>query len=328
MRIILDAMGGDNAPESTVNGAILAKKEFGIDIVLVGNKPEIEKILGDEKGFEIVHTDEVITMKDDPMSVIRAKRNSSLGKAFDLLNEETSDALVTSGNTGATLSGATLITKRLKGVRRAALAPMLPTKSGGSLLIDCGANVECTDELLTQFGVMGSIYFEKTMNVKNPKVGLINNGAESSKGTPMYQNVYKELTELSEKNVINFIGNIEGRGVAFGEADVIVADGFTGNILLKTYEGVGMYIGKEVKNIFTKNIFTKICAVFVKSGIDDFKKSMDYKEIGGAPLLGIKKPVIKAHGSSDAYAVRSAIKQAMDYKSSGVILEIEENLVV
>ncbi len=326
MRIVVDAMGGDNAPESTVKGAIMAKKEFGVDIILVGDENKMKPFLDGETGIEIVHTDVLITMKDEATAVLKEKRNSSMGMALDILARGDADAFVTSGSTGATISGATLIAKRIKGVRRAALAPILPTKTGGALLIDCGANVECSEEFLAQFALMGSIYYEKACNKQKPRVTLVNNGAESTKGTPVLIKTYKMLEEMHEKKLINFIGNIEGRDIALGHGDVLVADGFTGNVLLKTYEGVGLYIAGEVKKIFTKNIFTKIAALMVKSGINDFKKSMDYKEIGGAPLIGISKPVIKAHGSCNAYAFRSAIKQAMEYKASGTIEEIEARI--
>ena len=331
MKIVLDAMGGDNAPLEVVKGAILAVNEFKKEVILVGDETKIKEILKennalDNKLLSIVHSDQVITMSDSPKSVLKEKRNSSIGMALDLVAEGKADAFVSAGNTGAVLTGSTLIVKRIKGIRRAALAPMLPTKSGGSLLVDCGANVECTEEYLLQFAIMGSIYFGNVSNNKNPKVGLVNNGAESSKGTPMHKKTYKMLENIHNMGIINFTGNIEGRDIPQGVCDVLVTDGFTGNILLKTYEGVGLYIASEMKKMFMKNIISKISALLVKNGIDEFKKTMDYKEVGGAPLLGIKKPVIKAHGSSNAYAIRSAIKQAIVYTESKSIEAIEKNI--
>lgn len=328
MKIVLDVMGGDNAPVSTVKGAILAKKEFDADIVLVGDKDKIEAILKEENadGFEIVDTKVEVTMKDDPNVVLKQKRDSSMGISLDMLAKGEADAFVTAGSTGAVLTGATLIVKRIKGIRRAALSPIIPTKTGGALLIDCGANSVCTEEYLTQFAILGNIYYKLTSDNKNPRVALINNGAESSKGTPMIKETYAKLEELSKQGVLNFTGNIEGRDIATGGADILVTDGFTGNVLLKTYEGVGMYIFDMVKGILKKNIITKFAAVLLASGLKELKKAMDYKEVGGAPLLGIKKPVIKAHGSANDYAIRSAIKQAINYTESGVIEAIEEEI--
>lgn len=331
MKIVLDAMSGDNAPYEIVKGGIMAVEEFGCEVILVGDTEKITEILVKEgqtynTKITIEHSEGVVEMCDDPKIVLRKKRGSSLGVALDILAKDKADAFVSAGNTGAVLTGATLIVKRIAGVRRAAIAPTLPTKTGGSLLIDSGANVECTEEYLEQFAIMGNIYCKKTMGRKTPKVGLVNNGAESSKGTPMIKATYEKLAQAHKDGVLNFIGNVEGRDVAQGTADVIVTDGFTGNILLKTYEGVGLYISAEVKKMFVKNIFTKIGAILVKEGIDNLKKSMDYKEVGGAPMLGIKKPVIKSHGSCDAYAIRSSIKQAIAYTESGVIDDITKEI--
>lgn len=333
MKIVLDAMGGDHAPLEIVKGAILAVNEFKKEIILVGDENKIKEILTAENALNnpllsIVHSDLVITMKDNAKTILKEKRQSSLGKSLDLVANGTADAVVTAGNTGATLTGATLILKRIKGIRRAALAPMLPTKSGGSLLVDCGANVECSEEYLLQFAIMGSIYFKNVCNVSNPKVGLVNNGAESSKGPPMIKNTHKMLENIHSMGLINFTGNIEGRDIPQGVCDVLVTDGFTGNILLKTYEGVGLYISSELKKMYMKNLKSKISALLVKKEMDDFKKTMDYKEVGGAPLLGIKKPIIKAHGSSNAYAIRSAIKQAIIYTESKSIEAIEQSIEI
>lgn len=250
-----------------------------------------------------------------------------MAAALRMLSAGEGDALVSSGNTGALLVGSTMYVKRIRGVRRAALAPLMPTASEkGSLLIDSGANVECTPEYLLQFAYMGSFYAQKQMGIPSPKVGLVNNGAEASKGTPMLKETYALLQQAGQAGRLNFIGNIEGRDVPFGAADVVLCDGFTGNILLKTYEGVGLYFAGEMKKMFTKSLGTKVGALLVKDGLQAFKKKMDYKEVGGAPLLGISKPVVKAHGSSDPRAFRSAIRQAIQYADSGIISSITENI--
>ncbi len=332
MKIIIDAMGGDNAPNSTVGGAVMAAKEFGLDIILVGNEQKIlaclekEDTAGVIEHIEIVNAAQELSMCDPATSVTKEKKDSSLAVALRLLGEGKGDALVASGNTGAVLVGATMYVKRIRGIRRAALAPILPTDCGGTLLIDCGANVECTSEYLMQFAYMGHAFAKRQMKIENPRVGLVNNGAEESKGTPMVKETYELLKEADEAGRINFIGNVEGRDIAFGEADIVITDGFTGNVLLKTYEGVGLYFVSEIKKMFLANFLTKLAALVMKPQLRAFKKKLDYKETGGAPLLGISKPIIKAHGSCNAYAFRSAIRQAMTYAESGVIEEITANI--
>lgn len=332
MKIIVDAMGGDNAPQSTVEGAVLAAREFGAEIVLVGREAEMKACLdaaqaGDVRNqLQLVHAEQVIDMCDSATSVTKEKKDSSLAAALRMLGAGEGDAMVSSGNTGAVLVGSTMYVKRIRGVRRAALAPILPTDTGGSLLIDSGANVECTPEYLLQFAYMGYFYAKGQMGIPNPKVGLVNNGAEASKGTPMLKETYQLLQQAGQAGRLNFIGNIEGRDVPFGAADVVLCDGFTGNVLLKTYEGVGLYFAGEMKKMFTKSLGTKLAAVMVKDGLRGFKKKMDYKEVGGAPLLGIAKPVVKAHGSSDPRAFKSAIRQAIQYAESGIIASIEQNI--
>lgn len=332
MKIIIDAMGGDHAPQSCIGGAVLAARDFGVEIILVGDEAKIAAQLKNENAgdlsdkIEVVHAEQTIEMDDAATCVTGAKKQSSLAVAMRMLAEGKGDALVTAGNTGAVLVGATMIVKRIPGVRRAAIAPMLPTKTGGSLLIDCGANVECTPEYLLQFGYMGSYYMKKVRGIASPKVGLINNGAEATKGTEMIRASYDLLSKAGAENNINFIGNIEGRDVAQGAADVIVCDGFTGNILLKTFEGVGLYLASEVKKMFMSSAKTKIAAILMKNQLKAFKAKLDYKEIGGAPLLGICKPVIKAHGSCDARAMRGAINQAIAYANGGIIEEIAKNV--
>ncbi len=326
MKIAVDAHGGDNAPLEIIKGCRLAIDEFNAEISLVGNESEIKKIMSEnnisDKGFEIVNTTEVITMEDDPTSVIKSKKDSSMAVAFKLLKDGVCDAFVSAGNSGAVLVGATMIVKRIRGVKRAALASVIPTQSGPVLLADCGANVVCKVEYLKQFAILGSEYMRYVHKIENPRVALLNNGTEEHKGQDLHQEAYQLLKDSD----INFIGNVEGRNLATGGCDVIVTDGFSGNIALKTYEGVGKMMAANIKDIFKKNIFTKIGALFVLSPLNNFKKKFDYKEYGGAPLLGICKPVIKAHGSSDAKAIKNAIRQAIIFNESNMIKVIEENI--
>ncbi len=328
MKIIVDAMGADNSSAEIVKGALLASDEFGVDIILVGKEAEISSAVPDDKRdrVEIVNADDVITMEDDPTNAARFKKDSSMVTALRLLKDGAGDALVSAGNTGALLAGGTLYVKRIRVIRRAALSPILPTENGKALLIDCGANVECTPEYLLQFAFMGSYYMQSVFGVKNPVVRLLNNGAEEHKGGELQKQAYRLLKKAADDGKINFCGNIEARDVMFGKADVIVTDGFSGNILLKGIEGLGSYFGTELKAMFTKSIFTKIAALMVAKGIKNFKKKMDYHETGGAPLLGVSKPIIKAHGSSKAYTIRSAIKQAIDFTDSHITESIAENI--
>lgn len=326
MRIIIDAMGGDNAPLEIIKGAMLAVEEYGVDIVLVGDENKINSCINDNNinlvNTEIVNADTVITMHDDPKSVLKAKAGSSMAVGFRLLNEGYGDAFVSAGNTGAITVGATLITKRIKGVKRPAIASIMPSSSKPFLLMDCGANSECRAVFLEQFGLMGSLYMKHIMKYDNPTVALANNGSEETKGTP----VIREAYELMKNAPYNFIGNIEGRRIPYGDADVVVADGFTGNLILKTYEGVAKVLMSGIKDAFMKNTVSKLSYLGVKSGIDDMKKQFDYKEYGGAVLLGVKKPVIKAHGSADARTFKNAIKQAVWFIENDLIAEIENVL--
>lgn len=332
MKIVLDAMSGDNAPLEIVKGGIQAVLEYDCDIILVGDDEKINNILKEQGQIEnshitVVASSGTIDMCDEPNVVVKEKRASSMGVAFDILADDKADVLVSAGNTGALLAGGTLIIKRIKGIRRAVLAAIVPNAiKGGTIIVDSGANTECTAEYLEQFAIMGNIYCKKALNRENPRIGLVNNGSESSKGTAMVKEAYELLEKNAKQGNFNFIGNIEGRDIALGTADVVVTDGFTGNILLKTYEGVGMYISNELKKIFLTNIFSKISAVLINKGLTQFKKDMNYKEMGGAPLIGIKKPIIKAHGSSDAYAIRSACRQAIAYKKSAIIEAITEEI--
>lgn len=327
MKIIVDAMGGDNAPLEIIKGSQSAIDEFNIEeIILVGNENKINACIAENnislKNTAIVNADDEITMHDDPKAVIKSKPDSSMAIGFRLLNESRGDAFVSAGNTGAMTVGATLITKRIKGVKRPAIASVMPSADKPFVLMDCGANAECRAEFLYQFGLLGSIYMQNIMGVQNPRVALANNGTEETKGTPLVKEAYSLMTDAP----YNFIGNIEGRQIPFGDADVVVADGFTGNLILKMYEGVAKVLMNGIKQAFYKNTLSKISYLGVKSGIDDMKKQFDYKEYGGAVMLGVKKPVIKAHGSSDARTFKNAIKQAVWFLQTDLIDKIEKQL--
>jgi len=323
MRIIVDAMGGDNAPNEIVLGAVNAAKRFGVDILLVGKENAIRPLIPtDVKGVDVLNAEQVVTMEDDPMSVLRAKKDSSMAYAFKALRDGEGDAVVSAGNSGALLAAGTMIVKRIKGIRRAAFAPIMPTMTGETLLIDSGANAECTPEYLVQFATMGTHYIKAVRGVENPKVGLLNNGVEEHKGTPVHQEAHKLLRDAD----INFYGNVEGRDVPEGKVDVVVADGFSGNVLLKTFEGVGNFFLKELKIIFGKNVFTKLATMVLMSGVKALKKKTDHNEVGGAPLLGVSKPVFKAHGSAKARTIENAIGQAIAYVEQGVIERITESI--
>ena len=334
MKIILDAMGGDHAPRAPVMGAVQAAKDFGAQITLVGRGEDILNVLKDQgisdlpEGIEIAHADEVVDMHDDPANVIRKKKNSSMVIGLKMLSEGLGDAFISAGSTGALLSGATLIVKRVKGIRRAAMGPAMPNKAGGkTVILDCGANAECTPEFLLQFGLVGSLYAKKYLGVENPKVGLLNIGTEDTKGTQLQKDAYALLQEASDKGLICFTGNVEARAVPMGEVDVVVCDGFAGNVLLKSIEGTAMFMGSLMKNkIFKRNFLSKIGYLLCKPGVDEVMKMLDYREIGGTQFLGIKKPVIKAHGSSDERAFRNAVKQAMDACVSDISQELEQGL--
>lgn len=326
MKIIIDAFGGDNAPVEIIKGARMAKDEYNIDIILTGSESKIRKAAAENDikidDMQIADAPEVITMEDDPSAVIKTKKNSSMALGFNLLAQGEGDAFISAGNSGALVMGATMIVKRIKGVKRPAFAPVLPTLKGCSMLIDGGANVECRPEMLVQFGLMGSIYMNKVIGVDNPKIGLANCGAEEHKGTPLYQEAY----QLLKSSNLNFVGNIEGRGVPEGDSDVVVADGFTGNIILKMYEGVAGTLMGKIKGIFTKNVKNKLAAALVLSDMKEMKKQFDYNEYGGSPILGVSKPVFKAHGSSKARTIKSAVGLTVQFVKNNVVNEIAENI--
>ena len=334
MKIILDAMGGDLAPEAPVLGAVQAAKDFGAQVTLVGRGEAILEALRKNgidnlpDGVEIANADDVVDMHDDPAKVIRKKPNSSMVLGLKMLSDGQGDAFISAGSTGALLSGATLLVKRVKGVRRAAMGPAMPNKAGGkTVLLDCGANAECTPEFLLQFGIVGTLYARKTLNIPNPRVGLLNIGTEDTKGTPLQKEAYALLTDAHNKGLLNFIGNVEGRDVLLGGVDVVACDGFSGNVLLKSIEGTAMFMGSLMKHkIFKRNVLSMIGYLFCKKGVDDVMKMMDYREIGGTQFLGIKKPVIKAHGSSDRLAFRNAVRQAMEAARNDITADLEQSL--
>ena len=333
MKIILDAMGGDHAPEAPVLGAIEAAKTYAVEITLVGRGEAILEVMKKHnietlpQGMEIANAEDVVDMHDDPANVVRTRKNSSMIVGLRMLAEGQGDAFVSAGSTGALLSGATLVVKRVKGIRRAAMAPSMPNKKGGKTVIcDCGANAECTPEFLLQFGLVGSAYAKRTYGLENPRVGLLNIGTEDTKGTQLQKDAYALLKDAHEKGLVNFVGNVEGRDVPLGEVDVVVCDGFSGNVLIKSIEGTAMFMGSLLKRLFKKSLLTKVGYLLCKSGVQDMVKMMDYREIGGTQFLGIKKPVIKAHGSSDALAFRNAVKQAADAAKNNFAADLEVTL--
>lgn len=327
MIIIVDAFGGDNAPVEIIKGCELAVKEYEINIKLVGKKSIINKVIEEnnicKNNIEIVDAPDVIDMDDKPGDIIRSKKDSSMALGLRMLANGEGDAFVSAGNSGALVMGATTIVKRIKGVKRPAFAPIIPKEDGFFMLIDCGANVDCKPNMLKQFAVMGSIYMEKVMKIKKPRVGLANVGTEENKGGDLQKQAF---TILKESNNINFIGNIEARDIPVDAADVVVSDGFTGNIILKTYEGVASTLMKKIKEVLSKNIRTKLAASIVYSDFKKMKKELDYNEYGGAPVIGIRAPVFKAHGSSNADTFKNAIKLLISYVDENVVSEISSNL--
>ncbi|MCL2513038.1 MAG: phosphate acyltransferase PlsX [Oscillospiraceae bacterium] len=322
MTIIIDAFGGDNAPFEILKGAAEAVKELNINIILTGDDEKI-RACADKNGIplgniEVLNAPDIISMEADPVSILKENKNSSMSAGFAALAGGMGDAFVSAGNTGALVVGSTFIVKRISGIKRAAIGAVLPSNEAPFLLIDTGANVECQPHYLAQFAKMGGIYMNKVLGVENPKIGLANIGIEETKGTPVIQAAYELLRESN----MNFIGNAEVRDIPFGGVDVVTADGFTGNIILKMYEGVAAAMMQNIKGIYKKNRLTMISAMLVKNDLAEFKKKMDYTEFGGAPLLGVQKPVIKAHGSSDAKTFKSAVKQAVDFVNTNVIEEI------
>ena len=326
MKIIIDAMGGDHAPHEIVKGALQGQKRLGVELVFTGDEGAImaaAKACGVEtlpEGVTIRHTAEEVSMHDDPATVFRRKKDTSMGVGLTMLKNGEGDALISAGSTGALITGATLITKRVRGIRRAAMAPVNPTTTGKAILIDCGANAECTAEYLVQFAHLGSFYAKSVLGLENPRVGLLNIGTEAEKGTDLQREAYSLLQQ--EKD-IHYIGNIDAKEAIKGGCDVIVTDGFSGNVLLKTMEGVGSFAGSALKGIFKKNLLTKLAALAVMPGLNAFKAMLDPNKVGGTAFIGVSKPVIKAHGSSNAEAIENAMVQAKNFAESGFIQQME-----
>lgn len=326
MKIIVDCMGGDHAPLEMLKGVIDARRELGGDYLLVGNREEMTSVAGanglDLTGFDILHTETVITMEDEPMAVMKEKKDSSMALGLRALANGEGDAFVSCGNTGALFSGASLTVRRIKGVHRAAIGAVMPFQPP-VLLLDAGANVTVQPEFLVQFATMGAAYMKSLYGLETPRVGLLNNGTEAHKGTPLQTEAYQLLSACPD---IHFVGNVEGDRVPFDVCDVIVADGYTGNVLLKTLEGLGKMLMGRMKGIFYQNTLTKLAALTIKKPFMQFKKDFDAKEHGGSPILGLRKPVIKAHGSSDARAFKNAIRQAMRFAESNAIADMQAAL--
>lgn len=325
MKIIVDALGGDNAPLEILKGCQMAVKELNVEIALAGDEEKIKKC-AEENGIslnkmELIGGGDEMDMHAEPATILKENSGTSMAAGLKALSEGKGDAFVSAGSTGALAVGATFIVKRLKGVKRPCIGSVMPSSDKPFMLLDCGANAECRPEMLRCFGVMGSTYMKQVMKMESPRVALANIGTEPEKGGELQKAAYALLKE--EKNC-NFIGNIEARDIPFGKADVVVADGFTGNMLLKMYEGTALALMKNIKGIFMKSIITKLSALMLKSGLSDFKKKMDYTEYGGAALLGVRKPVIKAHGSSNAKAFKNAIRQAVLFAETGVNEKITE----
>ena len=326
MKIIVDAMGGDFAPDVPVEASVRAVNNKNIDIILVGKKEIIENKLAqfkfDRKKIEIADCDDVITNHDEPVKAVKRKKNASMVVAARLLKEGAADAMLSMGNTGALLAAGLLIVGRIKGVLRPAIGTLIPTDKGGKLLIDAGANTNCKSANLLQFAVMGSIYMNKVEGVENPRAGLVNNGEEEEKGNDLTKEAHAVLKNNGFG--LNFIGNIEGRDVMEGKADVIVCDGFVGNVILKTLEGMGAVVSKSLKEIFSGGPLKLLGGACVLKGLKNFKKKMDYREYGGAPLIGLQKPVVKGHGSSDVKAAYVALIKIEKFVNGDITKDIEK----
>lgn len=323
MKIAIDAMGGDLAPKSTVQGALLARKLWGIESILVGDKALIQPLLDEaQEEMEIVHASETINFDEQPLRAIRQKKDASIVVAARLVADGRASALVAAGSTGAAMAASLLIYGRLKGIDRPAIAFPMPTLKGMSLILDGGANPEASATNLVDFALMGSIYMDKVLGVSNPKVGLINIGEEEIKGTQQVIEAYKLLTESN----LNFVGNVEGRDITLGETDVLICDGFVGNILLKYTEGLAQGLFTLVKEAMLSNFQGKVGALLVKNNLKSIKARMDYSEYGGAPLLGLKKLTIISHGSSDQKAIANALRAANDASRKDIIRTTEEAL--
>ncbi len=335
MIILLDAMGGDNAPDANIKGAVNAINQIEAEILLIGNEQiineKVKELYGKDKiedispRLKIYHTTETIEMEDIPTQAIKRKKDSSMVVGFNLLKENKGDVFISAGNSGALLTGATLLVGRIKGIDRPALAGILPAYKSRLLLIDAGSNTNCKPINLLQFAQMSTIYLRNTFGIEKPRIGLLNIGTEETKGNELTKESYKLLKEKSNELDINFVGNVEGRDAFSGKIDAIVTDGFTGNIFLKAVEGLGKFVKKSLKDSMKKNILSIIASIPSLPAMKRFAKMVDYKEYGGALFLGVKKPVVKAHGSSDEKLFEFTIKQAEQFvKNKAVDRMIEE----
>ena len=335
MKILLDAMGGDNAPDATVKGAVQAINQIEAEVCLIGNtdiiNAKVKEFYGKNSLSEISdrlsihHTTETIEMCDIPTQAIKHKKDSSMVVGFNMLKNGDGDVFISAGNSGALLTGATLLVGRIKGIDRPALAGILPSYKSRLMLIDCGSNTNCKPINLLQFAQMATIYNRNTFGIEHPTVGLLNIGTEETKGNELVKESYRLLKEKAEELNLNFVGNVEGRDAFSGKLDILVADGYTGNVFLKTVEGVGKLVKRTLTESIKKNVFTMLGAVPAMPSINALSKAMDYKEYGGALFLGVKKPVVKAHGSSDARLFEFTIKQAEQFvKNKAVEKMIEE----
>lgn len=324
MRIALDAMGGDNAPKEIVAGAIKAVQAFpDIEILLVGDEKRINSYLTDKTRISVLHTEEQILATDEPARAVRRKKDASMVLCANEVKEKRADAFISAGNTGALMATGLFVVGRINGIERPALAPTLPTISGaGFLLLDVGANVDAKPEHLVQYGIMGSIYMEKALGIQNPRVGLLNIGTEEKKGNELTKKTFEELKNAP----VNFIGNVEARDLLDGVCDVVVTDGFTGNMVLKTIEGTALSMFKMLKEVMTSSLKTKLAAGMMKPQLKGLKNKLDYSEYGGAALFGLNAPIIKAHGSSDSNAIYNAIRQTRDVVKSEVIGTIKTTI--
>ncbi len=315
MKIVIDGMGGDNAPKSNVEGAVNAIKEYQVDLIITGDKDLLEKEFSnyefDRNKLEIVHTTEIIENEDKPVKAIRSKKDSSMVVSLNLVKEGKADAIISAGNTGALLAGGLFVVGRIKGIDRPCLCSAIPNvKRGMTLIADCGANADCKPKNLVEFAAMSNIYSRKVLGLENPKVALANVGLEEGKGNDLVKRSYEEIKKLD----LNFIGNVEAREVINAYTDIIICDGFTGNILLKSAEGVALSVMSLIKETFMASTKSKIGALLIKDDLRKLKSFIDYSEYGGAPLLGLNGGVIKAHGSSDAKAIKNAINQGIKFQ--------------
>lgn len=324
MIIAVDAMGGDHAPDEIVKGAVQAAAENpSLTIKLYGDEKQIQPLLNQEKNIEVIHTDEVILSTDEPVRAVRRKKNASMVLMAQAVKDKEADACVSAGNTGALMAAGLFVVGRIKGIDRPALSPTLPTIDGqGFVMLDLGANADAKPEHILQYAVMGSIYAEQVRGIKNPTVGLLNIGTEEGKGNDLTKQAYGLLQESG----LNFVGNVESRDLLNGVSDVVVTDGFTGNMVLKTIEGTAQALFGMLKETFTSSVKTKLAAGLVKSDLKQLKGKLDYTEYGGAGLFGLNAPVIKAHGSSNATAVYNAIKQAHTMAENDVSGQISASL--